>query len=213
MKFLITAFTPFNGDKINPSQELIKRLPDAINGSEILTAIIPTEFSTSIEALSSLITKIEPDCVICLGQAGNRLGITVERVAINIDDSPIKDNAGNQPIDKKIFENGKNAYFSTLPIKSMVKNIKDSGIPASISNTAGTFVCNHLFYGLMHKIESEQLNILGGFIHIPFSPIQCIDRPNSASMSLTDMYTALESVISTILENKRDIKETGGSIS
>ncbi|WP_414838407.1 pyroglutamyl-peptidase I [Erysipelothrix piscisicarius] len=134
---------------MNPAYEAVKLLPDTIEGAEVLKLEVPTVFNKSVEVLDEAMAKHQPDIVICVGQAGNRFGVRPERVAINQDDARIKDNEGNQPIDETIFEDGKAAYFATLPIKAMVENMKQASIPASVSNTAGTFVCNHLMYGLL----------------------------------------------------------------
>lgn len=144
MKILITGFDPFGGESINPALEAVKKLPDTILGQEIIKIEIPTVFRKSLEKIEENIQKHNPDVVISVGQAGGRFGVTPERVAINIDDARIKDNEGNQPIDISIYEDGENAYFSNLPIKAMVKEMNDNGIPASVSNTAGTFVCTML---------------------------------------------------------------------
>ncbi|NLW15380.1 MAG: pyroglutamyl-peptidase I [Erysipelothrix sp.] len=181
-KILITGFDPFGGETMNPAYEAVKLVPNEIKGVKIIKLEVPTVFNKSIAVLDTAITEIEPDVVINVGQAGNRFGITPERIAINEDDARIKDNEGNQPIDTKIFEGGKNAYFSTLPIKAMVEHIKYKGIPASVSNTAGTFVCNHLMYGLMYLIDTKYPNIRGGFIHVPYATEQVIDKPNSPSL-------------------------------
>lgn len=140
MKILVTGFEPFGKEKINPALEAVKKLDNKINGAKIVKTKIPTIFKKAIEKLEKEIEKEKPDIVICVGQAGGRSKITVERVAINIDDATIKDNEGNKPIDNKIFKDGKNAYFSRLPIKTIVKEMTKNKIPASISNTAGTYV-------------------------------------------------------------------------
>mgnify|MGYP003106012216 FL=1 len=142
MKVLITGFDPFGGENINPALEAVKKLPDIIEGAEIIKLEIPTVFRKSLEKIEENLIKHKPDIVLSIGQAGGRFGITPERVAINIDDARIEDNEKNQPIDIEIFEDGKNAYFTNLPIKAMVKEMHAAGIPASVSNTAGTFVCN-----------------------------------------------------------------------
>ncbi len=211
MKFLITAFDPFNGEKINPSQEIIQLLPTELEGHIIKKLLVPTIYKESIETLNRSIDDESPDVIICLGQAGGRAGITIERVGINIDDAPIKDNAGNLPIDETIIPGGENAYFSNLPIKQIVHNLKYEGIPASVSNSAGTFVCNHLLYGLMYKISTMDKNIRGGFIHIPFIPEQCVNKPNNPSMSLDIMLKAIIQTIKTIINCDDDIKESGGA--
>ncbi|WP_126993592.1 pyroglutamyl-peptidase I [Thermosipho globiformans] len=198
MKILVTSFEPFGEEKINSSFEAVKKLPNNIDNVQIIKASIPTVFRKSIEVLEELIEKEQPDIVICVGQAGGRYEITVERVAINIDDANIPDNEGNTPKDKVIFEDGENAYFSNLPIKKMVEEIKNSNIPASISNSAGTFVCNHLMYGLLYLINKKYKNMKGGFIHVPYLPQQVINKKNTPSMSLDNIVTALTCAIKSI---------------
>ena len=195
MKVLITGFTPFGGEDINPAYEAIKGLEDTINGAQIIKKEISTVFYKSIEELDTIIEQEDPNIVICVGQAGGRFDITPERVAINIDDARIEDNEGNLLIDKKIYDNGENAYFSTLPIKAMVQKIREAGIPASISNTAGTFVCNHLMYGLLYLIHNKYPNIRGGFIHVPYSTEQVVFKGNVPSMSIEDITKGLNAVV------------------
>ncbi|MBC8586878.1 pyroglutamyl-peptidase I [Paratissierella segnis] len=195
MKVLVTGFSPFGGEDINPAYEAIRGLEDTIQGALIIKKEIPTVFGKSIEELNKIIEVENPDIVICVGQAGGRFDITVERVAINIDDAGIADNEGNQPIDRKIYEDGDNAYFSSLPIKAIVKNIKDSGIPAGISNTAGTYVCNHLMYGLLYLINNKYTRIKGGFIHVPFLPEQAVSKRNTPSMSVENITKGLKLAI------------------
>ncbi|KAF2955869.1 pyroglutamyl-peptidase I [Marinitoga sp. 38H-ov] len=200
MKVLVTGFVPFGGEKINPSFEAVKKLPLKILGAEIIKLEIPTVFYKSIEKLISKISEIKPDIVICTGQAGGRSHISIERVAINIDDARIEDNEGNKPVDKPIFFDGENAYFSNLPIKKIVEGIREIGIPAEISNSAGTFVCNHLLYGLMYYINRDYNRILGGFIHVPYLPEQVLDKRNKPSMSLDNITKALEKTIEICVE-------------
>lgn len=195
MKVLVTGFDPFGGEKINPSFEAVKRLPDKIQNAEIIKLEVPTVFYKSIEILRSKMCEIQPDIVICTGQAGGRSHISVERVAINIDNAKIEDNEGNKPIDKPIFFDGENAYFSNLPIKKIVEGIKEIGIPAEISNSAGTFVCNHLLYGLMYYIQKDFKKTLGGFIHVPYLPEQVLEKRNTPSMSLDNIVRALEKAV------------------
>lgn len=201
MKILITGFDPFGGEKINPAYEAVKILPDNINGAKIIKKQIPTVFRKSIEELDKSIIEEQPDIVICIGQAGGRTAITIERVAINIDDARIKDNEDNQPVDETIYKDGENAYFSNLPIKAIVEKIKDDGIPASVSNTAGTFVCNHIMYGLLYLINKKHPNIKGGFIHVPYLPEQVVDKSNVGSMSLDNITSGLVLTIEAILES------------
>ncbi|NUU99253.1 pyrrolidone-carboxylate peptidase [Marinitoga sp. 1154] len=206
MKVLITGFEPFGGEKINPSFEAVKRLDDKIMDAEIIKMEIPTVFYKSIEVLRSKMCEIQPDIVICVGQAGGRAHISIERVAINIDDARIEDNEGNKPEDKPIFFDGENAYFSNLPIKEIVNSIKNIGIPAKISNTAGTFVCNHLLYGLMYYIHRDFKNTIGGFIHVPYLPEQVIEKSNIPSMSIENITKALEKIIEVSIRYYKGIK-------
>ena len=212
MKILITGFDPFGGENINPALEAVKKLPNTILDSEVIKIEIPTVFEKSLQKIEENIIKHNPDVVISVGQAGGRFGVTPERVAINIDDARIKDNEGNQPIDIKIFEDGENAYFSNLPIKAMVKEMTDNGIPASVSNTAGTFVCNHVMYGILYLIDKKYPNMKGGFIHVPYIPSQVVTKPNNPSMSIDDIAKGLELCIKAIIENSSDIKTVGGTI-
>jgi len=157
MKILLTGFDPFGGESINPSWEVVRRIPQNIKGAEIKGIQIPTVFQKSFEVLKNEIEIFQPDVVICVGQAGGRQGITPERIAINIDDARIADNEENQPIDFPIQEDGESAYFSTLPIKAMVDKMTSSGFPASVSNTAGTFVCNHIMYEALYITSKKDL--------------------------------------------------------
>ena len=212
MKVLITGFDPFGGESVNPALEAVKALPDTIAGAEIIKLEIPTVFRKSLEKIEENIIKHSPDIVISIGQAGGRFGVTPERVAINIDDARIEKKKKNQPIDITIFEDGETAYFTNLPIKAMVKEMQDGGIPASVSNTAGTFVCNHVMYGIMYMIDKKYPNIKGGFIHVPYIPSQVVTKPNMPSMSASDITKGLELSIKAAVENKEDVKAVGGEI-
>lgn len=206
MKILVTGFDPFGEESVNPAYEAVKRLDDKIAGAEIVKVEMPTVFNKSIKRLEEAVERENPDIVICVGQAGGRFDITIERVAINISDAPIEDNEGNMPIDEPIFEDGEPAYFSKLPIKAMVQKIREGNIPASISNTAGTYVCNHIMYGLHYLIDKKYPNIRGGFIHVPFLPKQVVDKRATASMNLNDIIKALTLAIEAAVENREDIK-------
>ena len=212
MKVLITGFDPFGGESINPALEAVKALPDTIAGAEIIKLEIPTVFRKSLEKIEENIIKHSPDIVISIGQAGGRFGVTPERVAINIDDARIEDNEKNQPIDITIFEDGETAYFTNLPIKAMVKEMQDGGIPASVSNTAGTFVCNHVMYGIMYMIDKKYPNIKGGFIHVPYACEQVTDKANGmASMPLETIAKSLEYCVEAVVNNTEDVKEVMGT--
>jgi len=202
MRVLITGFSPFGGEEINPSFEAVRKLEDVIASAEIVKLEIPTVFNKSIIELENAIIKEKPDIVICVGQAGGRFELTIERVAINVDDARIPDNEQNQPIDKAVFDAGENAYFSNLPIKAMVEEIRKGGIPASISNSAGTFVCNHIMYGLLHLIHTKYPAVRGAFIHVPFIPTQVMNKPNTPYMEIEKITQGLTLAIKAAIENK-----------
>lgn len=212
MKLLLTAFDPFGGDAINPALEAVKLVADKIGRFDIVKLEVPTVFRKSIDTVAKAIEEEKPDVVLCIGQAGGRFEITPERVAINVDDARIKDNEGNQPIDTKIFEDGENAYFTTLPIKAMVEAIREANLPAAVSNTAGTFVCNHLMYGVLYTLAKKYPHIKGGFTHVPFIPAQVARRtPVAPYMALEDIKRGLEAAIDAIDKNfDADINVNGG---
>lgn len=212
MKILVTGFEPFGGESINPSLEAVKLLDNNIAGAEIVKASIPVVFGKSVEKLEEYIKKENPDVVICVGQAGGRFEISVERVAINLDDARIADNDGNQPVDEKIFKDGESAYFASIPIKAMVEEMKRGSVPAAVSNTAGTYVCNHIMYGLLYLIDKKYPNMRGGFIHVPFIPEQIIGRVNTPYMGLEQIARGLSLAIKAVVENEKDIKVSHGRI-
>lgn len=212
MKILVTGFDPFDGEKTNPSIEAVKRIGEDIKNVEIKKLEIPTVFHKSAHILEKEIIDFKPQAILCVGQAGGSYGLNVERVAINQDDARIPDNEGNKPIDLPIREDGENAYFATLPIKRIVEEIKKENIPASISNSAGTFVCNHIMYQALYLAEKYGIK-KAGFIHVPFLPNQVIDKENVASMSLDNIVRGLEKALYTIANYDSDIEKTGGTIS
>lgn len=216
MKILVTGFDPFGGEKINPALETIKRLPDTILGAQIIKLEIPTVIGKSLAKIKEAVEKENPDVVLSIGQAGGRSEITVERVGINIDDCRIPDNEGNQPIDEPVVKGGPAAYFVTIPIKAIVENIKAHNIPASISNTAGTFICNHVCYGVAHlaaQRTAAEKPMKSGFIHIPFLPEQVIGKPAlTPSMSLETIVSGITHALEAIVEHGSDIKVSGGKI-
>lgn len=211
MRVLVTGFDPFGGEPINPAIESVKRLPDEIAGAEIIKLEIPTVFNRSLEVIDAAIAKYDPDMILSVGQAGGRPDITVEKVGINLNDGRIPDNDGYQPIDTPIFEDGPVGYFSLLPVKAMVENIKKAGVPASVSYTAGTYVCNHVLYGVRYICEHKYPGKKSGFIHIPFLPSQCLNKKGMCSMSLENIVTALTAAIETMVTVETDIKVTGGT--
>lgn len=187
---------------------------DQIEGAEIVKLEIPTVFHKSIEKVKAAILSENPDVVLSIGQAGGRFEVTPERVAINVDDARIPDNEGNQPLNQPIFEDGEPAYFATLPVKAIVEAIQAEGLPASLSNSAGTFVCNHIMYGVLYHISKMGKPIRAGFIHVPFTPEQVAKRPTPApSLSAVDICRALEAAVAAIVRNESDIAAVGGKIS
>ena len=210
MKVLITGFDPFGGESINPAWEAVKAMENTIDGIEVIKLQIPTVFRKSAEKLFAGIDEHKPDAVICVGQAGGRYDMSVERVAINMDDGRIPDNEGYQPIDTPVYEDGENAYFATLPIKGIVEEIKSAKIPASVSNTAGTYVCNHIMYSLLYYISKNNLNIKGGFIHVPYITEQVVDKKNMPYMEVSTITKALESAVKALNKYNVDIKVSGG---
>ena len=212
MKILITGFDPFGGEPVNPALEAVKLMKDEIAGAKIIKLEIPTVFRKSVEKIHEMMKAEQPDVVLSIGQAGGRFGVTPERVAINVDDARIKDNEGNQPVDTPIFTDGEAAYFSNLPVKAMVEAIKNKGFPSTLSNSAGTFVCNHVMYGVLYYIHKEFPNVRGGFIHVPFITDQVVTKPNVASMALADITEALEAAVEAIVKNQKDIHAIGGEI-
>lgn len=212
MKILVTGFDPFGGEPINPAIESVKKLPDTIAGADIIKLEIPTVVHKSLNVIEEAIQKHDPDMILSIGQAGGRSDLTVERVGINVDDCRIKDNEGNQPVDEPVYADGPAAYFVNLPIKAMVEEIRKAGIPASISNSAGTFVCNHVTYGVRYLVDKKFPGKKSGFIHIPYLPAQVVDKPGQPSMALDVIVEGLIAAIRAMVTSKEDIRITGGAI-
>ena len=210
MKIIVTGFDPFGGETINPSIECVKALPE-IEGVELIRLELPTVFKESAKRLNEVINDVKPDAVLSVGQAGGRAGITMERIAINVDDARIPDNISQQPIDETIQTEGEAAYFTTLPIKRIVKAIREAGISAEVSNSAGTFVCNHIMYQALFAATKADKPFKAGFMHIPFIPEQTTDKP---SLPLEESTKALQIAIETIRDyiNDEDIKVQEGAI-
>jgi pyroglutamyl-peptidase len=213
---LLTGFDPFGDDRrkpnpLNPSWLAVRALHgERINGHQIVAAELPCLFDASIAELRRLLRTHKPALVIGVGQAGGRGAVSLERVAINVNDARIPDNADLQPIDTPVAANGPAAYFSTLPIKAMLLALQKAGIPAEVSQTAGTFVCNHVFYGLMHALatQRELKKTRGGFIHVPWLPEQ-----GSPHLPLDMMVSALRLAVATALLTEKDIAAGAGAIS
>ena len=201
MKLLLTAFDPFGGETVNPAQEALRLLPGRIGAAQLVCRTVPTSFGCCAEVLRASIEQERPDAVLCIGQAGGRASLTPERMAVNLDDASIPDNDGDMPCDRPVVPGGPAAYFSTLPIRAMVCAIRAAGIPAEISNTAGTFVCNHLFYSLMHLLHTSYPAVRGGFLHVPYLPEQAAGKtPQPPSMELSRIVCGLSAAIQAIGE-------------
>lgn len=207
---LVTGFDPFGGSAVNPSWYAVQALHGReIGGHRVVAAELPTVFGASIELLRSLVERHQPRLVVCTGQAGGRGAISLERIAINVDDARIPDNAGAQPVDAAIVPEGPAAYFTKLPIKAMLQALLAEGIRAEVSQTAGTFVCNHVFYGLMHLLAQPRFaGVRGGLIHVPYLPEQ-----GQPSMLLAQVVRGLELAIGCALATQHDIRKEAGALS
>ena len=214
MKILVTGFDPFGGEPTNPSWEAVRRLPDEVAGAEVVKVQIHTVFERSEDDVRAAILEHDPDVIVSVGQAGGRFAVSPERVAINVDDGRIPDNEGDQPIDVPVWEDGPPAYFSSLPIKAMVTAMREAGVPAVVSNTAGTYVCNHVMYTVLYLIDHEFPGKRGGFVHVPYLPEQVLDKPSEPSLGLDQLVTALTAGLEAIVEyaDKPDLRTIGGAI-
>lgn len=214
---LVTGFEPFDQDPLNPSWEVARALDGWQHAGATVRAVqLPCVFGEAIVQLDQALPQWRPTLVISLGLAGGRAELTPERVAINVDDARIPDNAGRQPVDAAVQPGGPAAYFSTLPIKAMVRDMRAQGVPASVSNTAGTFVCNHIFYALMHRLAGAKVGaggaVRGGFIHVPALPALAALHPGMPSMALETQVRGLQVAIQTALAVHDDVRETGGQL-
>lgn len=213
MKALVTGFEPFGADAVNPSREAVVRLPPRIGELAIETRILPTVFGRAIAALEDALVTTAPDIVLCVGLAGGRAELSLERVAINVDDARIPDNDGQQPIDRPVIADGPVAYFTGLPVKAAVMALREAGLPAIVSNTAGTFVCNHVFYGLMHLVATRALPVRGGFLHVPCLPAQATGLTGVPSMALDDIVRGIGIILRVAAARTDDIVAAEGAIS
>jgi pyroglutamyl-peptidase len=208
---LLTGFDPFGGDSLNPSWLAVRALHGKrIAGHKLVAAQLPTLFDASLLELARLLRAHRPALVMCVGQAGGRAAISLERVAINVNDARIPDNAAAQPVDTPVVADGPAAYFTGLPIKAMRQALQHAGIAAEVSQTAGTFVCNHVFYGLMHELATKRgfKRTRGGFVHVPWLPGQ--GQPN---MATDELVRGLRVAIAAALATPRDITEGAGAVS
>ncbi|QNP50036.1 pyroglutamyl-peptidase I [Diaphorobacter aerolatus] len=215
---LLTGFEPFEDDPVNPAWEIARALDgEVIAGATVHGVELPCVFGDSITALDAAIEHLKPVLVVALGFAGNRCEITPERVAINLDDARIADNAGRQPVDTQVVEGGPSAYFTTLPIKAMTQAMLDEGVAASVSNTAGTFVCNHIFYAVMHSLaqHSAAPGARGGFIHIPPLPEMKTRGAQQTrnGMDLATQVRGIRAALHAAMTVTQDLRVTAGQIS
>lgn len=210
-RILLTGFDAFGGDTVNPSWQAVQALHGRrIGGHRVVAAQLPTLFEASLAELGGLLRLHRPVLVLCVGQAGGRAALSLERVAINVNDARIADNAAAQPVDTPVVAGGPAAYFSTLPIKAMLQALQKEGLAAEVSQTAGTFVCNHVFYGLMHMLATQRgfKRTRGGFVHVPFLPGQ--GQPH---MALEDVVRGLRVAVRAAITTQRDITQGAGAIS
>jgi pyroglutamyl-peptidase len=207
---LLTGFDAFGGDDVNPSWLAVQALHgEAIHGHRIVAARLPTTFAGSGQALLKLLRTHKPALVVCVGLAGGRSALSLERVAINVDDAKIADNSGVQPVDVRVAKSGPAAYFSSLPIKAMLQSLTAAGIAAEVSQTAGTFVCNHVFYVLMHALKKRRSlkGTRGGFVHVPYLPGQ-----GMPCMPLGDVVRGLQIAVACALATERDTLLSAGTL-
>jgi pyroglutamyl-peptidase len=209
-RILITGFDPFGGQPVNPSWLAVQALHGReLDGHRIVAAQLPTAFGRSLHVLQELLGQHRPALVVCTGQAGGRAAISLERVAINVDDARIPDNTGAQPIDTPVIAGGPVAYFTGLPIKAMLASMLAAGIRAEVSQTAGTFVCNHVFYGLMHTLADPRwAGTRGGLVHVPWLPQQ-----GAPSMTLEQLALGLEVGLGCALRTHTDVRLQAGALS
>ena len=203
MKILLTGFEPFGKESINPSWEAVAEVPDYFEDSEVIKVRLPVSFKKASEMLEQAVTMFRPDVLLCVGQAGGRFEINIERVAINLADSNKADNDGYCPVDTPLRTDAPDAYFSNLPVKQLVEAVRQAGIPAVVSNSAGAYVCNSVFFSAMHLVHSTCPNMRAGFIHIPYLPCQAIEKSKQPTMAKETVALALETIINTLITENR----------
>jgi pyroglutamyl-peptidase len=206
-RILLTGFDPFGGESINPSWEAVRTFDGRrMGGHRIVARQLPTEFAGSLRALKTAVRELAPTVL-----AGGRTRLSIERVAINVQDARIADNAGAQPVDEPVAADGPAAYFSTLPIKAMLAALHAKGLPAEISQTAGTYVCNHIAYAMLH-LASKKRGVRAGFIHIPYLPEQAAHRRGAASMAQSDVIRGLDIALRSAIATSVDRKLSAGAL-
>lgn len=211
-RVLLTGFEPFAGETINPSWLVAQELDGKrIGGAQVVARQLPCLFGASLRALDAALDEFNPELVIALGQAAGRCDLSFERVAINLDDAPMPDNAGVQPTDGRVIEGAPAAYFTTLPVKAVVAALRERGIPASLSMSAGTYVCNHLLFGLMHRLAARP-SVRGGFVHLPLLPEQAARHAGHPSLPLATLVDGVRCAIEAALTTNADLRVAGGEI-
>lgn len=211
-KILVTGFQPFGGESMNPAWEAVRRLPDTIGDATVTKVEVPVVFGRGPEAVERAVEEVEPDLVLCVGQAGGRAKITPEFVGINYADARIPDNDGCQPVAERIVDGGPDAYFATLPVKAMVQAMREAGVPAEVSYTAGTYVCNDVMYSLLHTLATRHPGVRGGFLHVPYATEQATHLPASTpSMSVDDMARGIAVALEAALTHEKDVDVATGS--
>lgn len=209
---LLTGFEPFGGEATNPSAYAVRALHGRVlAGCRVEARVLPVVFGVALVQLRQALRELRPVLVIATGQAGGRSEVSLERVAINVDDARIPDNRGAQPVDLPVEAGGPAAYWSTLPIKAIVAALRERDIPAGVSQTAGTFVCNHVFYGLMHSLAETDAAPRGGFIHLPYSSEQAARHGGAPGLGLETMIDALGIAVTTALRTVDDLAVAGGA--
>ena len=209
---LLTGFEPFAGERINPSAELVRALDgEILNGHRVATAILPVAFAATLPMLEALLETHRPALVLATGQAGGRSELAIERVAANLIDARIADADGAQPIDEAVITDAPAAYFSTLPVKAMLARLRVLGIPATLSQTAGSYVCNQVFFGLAHLVATRYRDTRAGFIHMPWLPEQAVRHHGQPSMALETMVAGVRAAIECAIATRRDLRIAGGS--
>ena len=210
---LLTGFEPFGGESVNPSWEIARALDGwTCEGRTVRAVRLPCAFGDALRTLDEALDAHRPELVMCLGQAGGRAEISIERAALNVDDARIPDNLGRQPIDAAVVAGGPAAYFSTLPIKALAHDMRGAGVAAAVSNTAGTFVCNHVFYALMHRLATTPAlaGARGGFVHVPYTPEQVATKPGTPSMPLATQVDGIRQALRSAVLTREDVRETAG---
>ncbi|MEP6881279.1 MAG: pyroglutamyl-peptidase I [Dokdonella sp.] len=212
-RVLLLGFEPFADESVNPSAEIVRHLDGAIiDAHRLVSVVLPVTFADAPARLAGALEQYRPELVIALGQAGGRKEISLERVAINLIDARIADNAGLQPIDVEVLSGGPDAYFSTLPLKAIRAELQRCGVPASLSLSAGSYVCNQVFYWLAHLLATEHPHTRGGFIHVPWLPEQAARHPGEAGMALGTMIQGVRAAIECALRTSTDLAVSGGAL-